>query len=81
MRSSIHTQLHSVDGEAVASRRCKHCHCLQQARLACRVMTAVIQSAYTGACVSCMYILHSAKAMHAAHDTTQTQELTDFTND
>ena len=61
MRSGMRTPLHSVDGKAVASRRCKHCHCLQHARLACRVMTVVIQSAYTGACASCMYILHSAR--------------------
>ena len=61
MRSGMRTPLHSVDGKAVASRRCKHCHCLQHARLACRVMKVVIQSAYTGACASCMYILHSAR--------------------
>ena len=30
---------------------------------------------------SCMYILHSAEAMHAAHDATQIQEPTDSTND
>ena len=61
MRSGMHTPLHSVHGTAVASRSCKHCHCLQQARLGCRAMTVVIQSAFTGACASCMYILHSAR--------------------